>query len=128
MNIRLRITRDDFPPNLDDLQIEEVVLYLAGISSRPLADPLPVELHLAVPAPDGSQPRAGGTASSTTGLYSTRQSAAAWRDAFTGLAPFGEWELTLPNTPAVRDLLEREEIEDIVFVLTHSGRLPDWPE
>ena len=44
-----------------------------------------------------------------------------------GLSPFGKWELALPNTAEVRDLFESEAIEDIVFVITVSGRTPPWP-
>ena len=40
-------------------------------------------------------------------------------------APHGVWELKLSDT--VRDRFDREEIEDIMFVVTHSGRAPEWP-
>jgi hypothetical protein len=103
------------------------VLYLARTGSQPLPDPLPLDLRLTAAATDGSRAPVGGTATSSDGLYSTRRTAAAWREGFTGVPPVGEWELALPNTPAVRDLFQQEAVEDIVFVITFSGRTPDWP-
>jgi hypothetical protein len=44
-----------------------------------------------------------------------------------GKAPFGEWELALPNTEDMRNRFTNEEIEDILFVVTYSGRTPEWP-
>ena len=43
-----------------------------------------------------------------------------------GKAPVGEWELVLPNTAAMRNRFKKEEIEDILFVVTYSGRTPEW--
>jgi len=44
-----------------------------------------------------------------------------------GKAPFGEWELALPNTDELKSRFQNEEIEDILFVITYSGRTPEWP-
>ena len=44
-----------------------------------------------------------------------------------GKPPFGEWELSLPDNGHVRDLFGQEHLEDILFVVTFSGRTPDWP-
>jgi hypothetical protein len=48
-----------------------------------------------------------------------------------GLAPFGEWELSLltplPDGRRARDLFAAGELEDILFVLTYAARTPAWP-
>jgi hypothetical protein len=41
--------------------------------------------------------------------------------------PVGEWELALPTDESVRSLFANEEIADILFVITYSGRTPEWP-
>ena len=46
---------------------------------------------------------------------------------FVGKRPFGEWELALPNTEEVRGRFESEEVQDILFVITYSGRTQEWP-
>jgi hypothetical protein len=49
----------------------------------------------------------------------------------TGKLPFGAWELALPNTEEMRKRFDdeggNENIEDILFVITYSGRTPEWP-
>jgi hypothetical protein len=39
----------------------------------------------------------------------------------------GQWELALPNTTEIKNLFKHEEIEEILFVITCSGRTPEWP-
>ena len=45
-----------------------------------------------------------------------------------GKSPVGKWELALPNTSEIRQMFKDEQIEDILFVITYSGRTPEWPE
>jgi Tc toxin complex TcA C-terminal TcB-binding domain len=127
MAVRLRMRREDFPPNLEDLAIEQVVVYLARPTAEPLARPLPIQLHLTRMTESGAQLRAGGTATSTDGLYSTRREAADWRDDLVGSTPFGEWELSLPNDSETRALFIEEQVQDILLVLTYTARTPEWP-
>jgi hypothetical protein len=44
-----------------------------------------------------------------------------------GKSPFGEWEPALPNTAEMKSRFKDEGIEDILFVITYSGRTPAWP-
>jgi hypothetical protein len=129
MVARFSTRREDFPTNLEDLGIQHVVLYLARTSKEPFAAPITVGLHFTYTAPDGNKVQVGGEASSEDGLYSTRGNASGWVGSITGTdkAPVGEWELALPNAPDMRDLFMNEEIEDILFVITYSGRTPEWP-
>jgi hypothetical protein len=41
--------------------------------------------------------------------------------------PIGEWELALPTDETTKELFSKEEIEDILFVVTYSGSTPEWP-
>ena len=44
-----------------------------------------------------------------------------WR----GTVPVGDWELALD--PGAKPLFAGGEIEDILFIVTYSGRTPEWP-
>jgi hypothetical protein len=39
--------------------------------------------------------------------------------------PIGEWEL--PTDDTTKNLFRNEAIEDLLFVITYSGRAPQWP-
>ena len=41
--------------------------------------------------------------------------------------PSGEWELTLPKDDTTKNLFRNGKIQDILFVITYSGRTPEWP-
>jgi hypothetical protein len=65
-------------------------------------------------------------------VISTRRSGASnWR-AILDRPPIGEWELSLKSNDPVkdkesRDMFKDEEIDDILFVVSCSGRTPKWP-
>jgi hypothetical protein len=71
----------------------------------------------------------GGQAVATPeGIISTRLgNAASWLP-MVGQSPFGKWQLTFADTAEVRNLFANEVIEDIVLVITTSGRTPAWPQ
>jgi hypothetical protein len=117
----------DFPPNLEELKIERVLLSFTYAGDRNLV--MPVE-HLNF-IPKGGTPIAGGPgASNAQGLISSRNGGGGpgWSQfKAAGAGVVGTWELVLPNTQQVRDRFRNEEIENIVFVITYAARLPDWP-
>jgi hypothetical protein len=45
-----------------------------------------------------------------------------------GKLPVGEWQLTLPNSGEVRRRFAQDQITDMVFVVTFTGRTPPWPK
>jgi Tc toxin complex TcA C-terminal TcB-binding domain/Salmonella virulence plasmid 65kDa B protein len=132
MTVRFRTVRDDFPSNLDELEIRHLVLYFVRAEGQSFEVPVRhlrfTELGSAtsVPAPPG------GAATSVDGVISTRRTNGnAWLP-ITKSVPVGEWELSLRfDEPGkdreIRDLFEKEEIEDILLVITYSGRTPEWP-
>jgi hypothetical protein len=124
MVIRFSTTRDDFPPNLSDLRIQQLLLYFG----RKPDSTFEVDVTYLRFTEGGSGGPVGGEASSIDGIISTRTgSAGSWSNSIIGKDPAGDWELALPNTVEMKNRFKNEEIEDIFFVITYSGRTPDWP-
>ena len=128
MTVRFTTRRADFPPNLDDLTIQQVVLYFARVDGQ--AFEVPVEQFHFTDQRTGSRVPEEGKASgaeSLDGIISTRRGNAPNWTAVLGKNPVGEWELVLPNTEEVKHHFKNEEIEDILFVITYAGQTPPWP-
>ncbi len=123
MVVRFRTRREDFPPNIEDLRIQHVVLYFARADEE--AGEVDVE-HLHFTEQGGVGP-VGGRATSIDGVISTRRGNAGSWTPMIGKLPIGEWELALPNTEVIRNRFKEEKIEDILFVVTYRGRTPEWP-
>jgi hypothetical protein len=69
----------------------------------------------------------GGGGHTIDGVISTRRgNGAAWLPVI-GMPPFGTWELVLPDTPETHRLFKEELVEDILLVVSYSGRIPPWP-
>ncbi len=133
MVVRFETSRADFPPNIENLAIDHVLLYFARVDSTEDGEALPevqVEhLHFR----QANREFKGGNATSIDGLISTRRAnGTSWVE-IVGMSPVGEWELALPNTDEIKNLFKNEKIEDIkiedmLFVITYSGRTPAWPQ
>jgi hypothetical protein len=123
MTVRFRTLREDFPPNLEALKIQQVMLYVARADGRSFEVPV---AHLRFTG-QGSAGSVGGGAISIDGVISTRRSNAGSWTAMLGKSPFGEWELAFPDTEEIRNRFKNEDIEDLLFVLTYTGRTPAWP-
>ena len=126
MTVRFEIRREDFPPNLDDLRIQQVLLYFARTEDAHAADDI-IEvggLHLTTREGDTT----GGAATSMTdGTISTRRSNGTAWIAMVGESPVGAWELTLPDTEDVRNRFNEGQFDDVLLVLSFEGRTPEWP-
>jgi hypothetical protein len=125
MRVRFRTGRADLPPNLDEPAIDHLLVYAAG------ADGTAVELNvdeLKFTSAGAGEVRTSSAAATTVdGIVSTRRgNGAPWRG-LRDAAPDGEWELALDDTPELRELFAREQIADLLFVLTVRGRTPPWP-
>lgn len=115
---------ENFPPNLDNLTICNVLLYFDrgdGMSFE-------VDVEYLLFTNSDSEEPVGGEARSIDGLISTRRpgSAEAWLS-MVDLNPIGRWELALMDSENLRILFEDEAIEDIVFVINYEGQTPAWP-
>jgi hypothetical protein len=123
MVIRFKTGRSDFPPNVEDLKIQQLLLYFARSNGNSFEVPV---THLHFTEQDGIG-TVGGGATSIDGLTSTRKGNASSWTSILGKTPIGEWELALPNTEEMKNRFKDEEVEDILFVITYSGRTPEWP-
>lgn len=123
MTVVFTTLREDFPPNLEALKIQQVLLYFVRSTGAPV-EVVVSHLHFTAQQEAGT---VGGSATTIDGIISTRRGNAGSWTAIIGKSPVGKWELALPNTEELRNHFEQEDIEDILFVITYSGRTPDWP-
>ncbi len=127
MAVTIEIDRGHFPPNLEDLRIEQVLLYFSrdGLTSE-----LDVT-HLTLTNPDLARTLGGG-GRTIDGIISTRRgNAAAWTEMI-GEAPFGEWALSLRTgnpgiDQTVQSWFKEQKIRDVLLVVSYAGRTPAWP-
>jgi hypothetical protein len=126
MTVRFTTLREDFPPNIDALKIQHVLMYFVSSNTVPIEVPVSHLHYTAAEAPG----TVGGSATSIDGIISTRRGNAGSWTAMITKSPIGEWELALPNTDDVRSRFaddSLQSIDDILLVLTYSGRTPEWP-
>jgi hypothetical protein len=123
--------REDFPPNVEDLKIQHVVLYFARADEAPPFEVPVTHLQFIVTTPPtttnpyGTRVTYGGRATTSGCVISTRRGNATSWTTMIGQAPFQDWELALPNTPEIKNHFVNEEIEDLLFVITDTGRTPE---
>jgi hypothetical protein len=123
MTVRFKTTREDFPPNVESLRIQHVLLYFARAAGGGFEVPVSGLSF----TEQGKPGAVGGAATSIDAVISTRRgNAAAWT-AMIGRTPVGEWELALPDTTEMKNRFAADDIQDIVFAITFSGRTPPWP-
>jgi hypothetical protein len=123
ITVRFETRREDFPPHVDDLQIEHLLLFFSRTDDAGFE--VDVE-SLQFTSADGNTRKAG-RIQTVDGIISTRSLIGSEWKALTGHPPLGEWELTLPNTSEVQEQFANEQIEDILFVITFKGITPEWP-
>jgi hypothetical protein len=108
-------------------KICDTALYFARSVNKPFE--VTIEHLRFKPAGSDEFEEVGGGVESIEGIISTRRPhATSWLDRVNNKAPFGEWELALPNTEEMKNRFKEQEIEDILFVITYAGRTPAWPE
>lgn len=124
MTVTFETLASDFPPNLDELQIEQVALYF----SRADGVTMEIDVNDLSFKSDSSSGFTGGPARTVDGVISTRSgNAGAWI-AIIGKSVAGTWRLSLPNSDEVRSLFTDGEINDILLVVTYAGITPDWAQ
>ncbi len=123
MTVRFTTRPEDFPPNLDALSVEHVLLYFARKDG--VVKEIPITHFMFQEA--GSAGAIGGGSVTVDGLISTRKSHGASWLAMIGKSPVGQWELALPNNGGLRARFQNEEFDDILLVITYRGQTPEWP-
>ncbi|MGB0127643.1 MAG: neuraminidase-like domain-containing protein [Rhodocyclaceae bacterium] len=124
LRVRFKTVRGDFPPNLDDLRIQQVLLAFVRAPGKVFETG---DTGLMLTAEGDTVPIGGAAGGSIEGIVSTRRSNGAGWAGLVGKAPMGEWELAFPDTVEMRNRFKNEEIEDILLVLTFEGQPPAWP-
>jgi hypothetical protein len=115
--------REDYPPNIDTIEIQHTTLYFATKTGEPFTTE--ITLHLKA---INNAALVGGAATPVENIISTRRGNAGSWTALIGAAPVGTWELSLPNTEEVRNRFKSGDIEDILLVITFQGQTPPWPQ
>lgn len=121
---RFDIRREDFPPNIEELRIQHLVLYLVPKDDISASETIPVTLTLK-PLNANETDVLTATAMAENVISTRRTSGNAWAATFTNQFPVGDWELELPAN--LTSQFEAEAIEDILLVVTYQGRMPAWP-
>lgn len=125
MTVRFKTTRGDFLPNIDDLKIQQLVLYFAPTNGQP-AEIRGARLLF---QNQSNQAPIGGSADAIDGVISTRRANGSnWVPIVGNKPPIGDWELALPTDETIMKLFRNEDVADILFVITYSGRTPEWPD
>jgi len=123
MAVSFNTQREDFPPNVNNLSIDQIVLYIvrkSGVTTE-------VTIQNLEFTEEGGSAVSGGSATTTGGIISTRQGNAGGWAVIIGQIPVGKWTLTIEDIPENRQLFEDELIEDILFVITFGGERAAWP-
>lgn len=124
MTVRFETRREDFPPNLENLRIDHVLLYFVGAGNE--SGEIVVQ-HFSF-TEHQSQGAVGGGTTSVDGVISTRRgNGTSWLPMI-GKSPIGVWELALPDTPEMRNRFQNNDVEDILLVITFAGHTPEWPK
>ena len=124
MAVNFRTRREDFPPNINNIRIQHILMYVACKENA--AFPHEVELKF---KENGKTDLPGGTARAgdTDSVISTRRSNAQSWIPIQGKSPAGEWHLAFTDVEKTGIRFQNEEIEDILFVITYQGETPEWP-
>ena len=123
MDVRFTTVREDFPSNLENLKIQQIILYFARAKGKAF-EVESVTLRFAEQGGDGL---VEGTAGTIDGMINTLNGNGSSWAAMQGRSPVGQWELVLPSTGEMKNRFKDNEIDDILFVITYSGLTPEWP-
>jgi Tc toxin complex TcA C-terminal TcB-binding domain len=122
MRVILPIRRDDFPPHLEELAVQELTLFC--LRKDGFTQELSIN-SLRYTPPGGEAITAAGVRT-TGGIIGTRRpNGAAWI-VMVGHDPVGEWSIQLENTDPVRGWFKDGSIQDLVLVVTVTGVTPAW--
>jgi hypothetical protein len=123
---RFTITAADFPPNLDDIRMTNLVLQLRFADAVTQLD---LDALSFTPASGGAAIDGGRAHLDADGVVSTRRANGhGWLRIVTGAAaaePVGDWRLQF--AAAAQPQFTKDVIEDILFAVSFDGRAPPWP-
>lgn len=119
------LARDHFPPNLEDLRVESLLLHFAPRNGAPVearvSDLRFPALDTAAGAPVVVS-RSAGSAEAVEGVVSTRRNH--WRPVVGARLVAGQWSLTVDAATAAR--IRGGEVEDLLLVIGYGANTPAW--
>jgi hypothetical protein len=126
MVVNFDVSRDDFPVNVENLKLENVLIYIPTSSIENGAVPSELTVRLA----QDQSTSAEDEATSVSGVISTRRGS--WPKLRQEKSPVGKWELSFMTGDPVKnaqvmDKFRNGNIEDIMIILTYKGNTPKWP-
>ena len=122
MSVSFETLAEDFPPNVDNVRIENVAVYFVR---RPGSNVEFESVDLSFTQTGAGS--IGGICRTENGLVSTRSASGSSWLSLRDSPPFGKWMLSLLNTEQTALWFKDDDITDILFVITYGGRLPEWP-
>jgi hypothetical protein len=123
MQVSFTTRQTDFPPNLDHLAIDHIAVSLACES----APPAPLSTITLRFTGEDTTIRLGGAAQLVDRVVSTRRANGGPWLSMTGKSPPGRWELGLPDTDEIRDWLARNQLTDVLLVISYRAATPTPP-
>lgn len=117
------ITRAGFPPNLDNIHIRELLLYISG-GEKQVVDSTTIALSFTA---EGVAGAIVGEAIPIDQTINTLKGNGGGWETLKNKNPFGKWSLEFEELPELRNLFENNELDDILFVISYSGDTPPWP-
>ncbi|OUC11785.1 MAG: hypothetical protein B0A82_26755 [Alkalinema sp. CACIAM 70d] len=123
INLHLPVSDFSFPNNLSQKRIEHVLLYVSRAEdTQSEMDFASIELKQV----SGFVARSG-SATTIDGIVSTRQGNGLPLLPLLGIAPQGEWAISVQKGDQLCTMLDKQKICDIFLILTYSAELPAWP-
>lgn len=126
IHVQFTIDRSHFPPNLENLSIDHIVLYFVR-SEDEIFEIKVIDLRFDQ-YQSGKEISYGEAIANEDGVISTRRANGTNWLSIIGLLPVGKWTLVFPNLQGFKDLFRKDKIRDILFIISYSGDTPPWPE
>jgi peptidoglycan hydrolase-like protein with peptidoglycan-binding domain len=127
MVVQFQTETQDFPPNIEELTIQQLVMYFAPVDDSDLPVQPTAVLTFAGIDSYGNPESPQGTETAIENFISTRRTndPTGWTQMI-GMQVSGTWTLDLSDQET-SDLFQNNQIQDILFVITYKGLLPAWP-
>jgi hypothetical protein len=129
LQIPLVVSRRDFPPQLQGLSVEQIVL--AVQPSRSYKQDVSMVVTPSFVRDTGQVVSGVGVPMNKNKISTRGSAAAAWGNLLGAATTSGRWTFTLENDPAspgnkLVDRLHAGDIDDILVIFTFSGTRPSW--
>ncbi len=122
VRVEFEVKAGDFPPNVRDIIIGHVELYVAFEENADAESDITLAFN-----PLGSSGSITGQATLRGGGISTRRANAGSWGSFIGQSPTGHWTMNLREDSDLFKLLKQDKIDDILFVISYRGETAEWP-